>query len=158
MAVDSSNLNKTYNQRTMEYGKFVPIDASEIPALAGFNEDDGVTKKFALLVYNVGGDSGGGGSASPAYQTTPINGQVTALSASAVQITNVTEGGWLTISIDPAETATAVYVGGSGVTSSNGFKLSTSNPSTTVSLNNLSSWYVRGTNGTEKVYFIGAHD
>jgi len=92
-----------------------------------------------------------------AYQDTPFSAQLSSVSnGSADQITSNATKGWLTISMD-TDSADIVYVGDSGVTTSNGYKLSPSNPTITVSSDDLSEWYVTGAAGGETVFVLGAY-
>lgn len=92
-----------------------------------------------------------------AYQDTPFNGQLASVSSgSADQIFATAKKGWVTISID-SDSVDVVYIGNSTVTTSNGYKLSSTNPTITVSSDDLSEWYVTGASGGETLFFVGAY-
>lgn len=92
-----------------------------------------------------------------AYQDVPFNNQLSSISnGSADQITSNAKKGWMTISID-TDGSDIVYIGASGVTTNNGYKLSSSNPTITVSSDDLSEWYVTGNVGGESLFIIGAY-
>lgn len=92
-----------------------------------------------------------------AYQDTPFSAQLSSVSnGSADQITSNAKKGWMTLSVDTDGTD-VVYVGAVGVTVNNGYKLSASNPTITISSDDLSEWYVTGAAGGESLFIIGAY-
>lgn len=173
-------LNNTqhFSYPQAENGHYVKLDITDTPILSSLPqgayaslcymvnpEDISMSLSGAnLTVENATGDSrllliSGQLSSiedNTAYQDTIINNQITALSASAVQITSNAKKGWLTISIDP-DTTDTVYLGDSSVSNANGFILKSSMPERTISSDDLSEWYVIGTYGIETVYVIGAY-
>ena len=90
-----------------------------------------------------------------AYQDVPFSAQV-AVTASAAVITANANKGWITLSIDP-DTADVVYIGAAGVATTTGTILKATNPSITISSDDLSEWFVIGAVGGEKLYVIGAY-
>ena len=87
------------------------------------------------------------------YQDTPLNAQKS-VTTSATQITTTAKKGWITLTVNSGDT---VYIGDSGVTTGNGYRLNDDNPSVTVSSDNLSEWYVIGDAGAETLFVIGAY-
>ena len=95
----------------------------------------------------------GGVDTNTSYQDTPFTERPTVTTGAAAVTSNVKKG-WITITVASGD---VVYIGTSGVTTSTGYILNDSNPSTTVSSDNLSDWYVIGVAGAEDVYVIGAY-
>jgi len=114
----------------------INMNTDELEALLG-----GVDTKSASIVTNT------------SYQDVPFTVRPT-VTTSAVQITSNAKKGWITITVASGD---VVYIGASGVATSTGYILNDSNPSTTVSSDDLSEWYVIGVDGAEDVYVIGAY-
>lgn len=114
---------------------------------------------YAILTYPVGDISSSPSLSSTtvlentAYQDTPFNLQKN-VTSSATQITSNNKKGWVTLTIESGD---IVYIGDSGVTTANGYKLNDSNPSVTISSDDLSEWYVIGDVGSETLFVIGAY-
>jgi hypothetical protein len=135
---------------------YVKIDASDIPELAGYPL--GVYAQITVPLSDLSNSptlSSESVVGNTAYQDVPFSEQV-AVTSSAAAITDNDNKGWITLSIDP-DTSDVVYIGASGVTTNTGAILKTSNPSITVSSDNLSEWFVIGAAGGEKLYVIGAY-
>jgi hypothetical protein len=113
---------------------------------------------YAILTLPISEASGTRGSAAEntAYQDTLFSNQLSADSGSAVQVTSNAKKGWMSIAVDP-DSSDVVYIGASGVTSSNGFILKAANSPYRVSNDDLSDWYVIGASGGETVYVVGAY-
>jgi len=146
------NSDQIFAYPSAEQGKYVKLDASDIPALSSYPQ--GVYAVLTLPISEAGGSSGSAAS-NTSYQDTPFNGQV-AVTASAQRITANAKKGWVTFSIDPTG-SNVVYIGDSNVLTTTGYLLNNSNPSITVSSDDLSEWYIIGNDGGEVLYVIGAY-
>jgi hypothetical protein len=134
-----------------ENSHFVRLDVSDTPELSEF--DQGVYGVLTVSTSEAGSTTGGNVIDNTAYQDTPFNAQVAVTTGAAV-ITANAEKGWITLTVGAGDT---VYIGVSGVTTGNGYILNAANPTTTVSSDNLSEWYVIGAAGGETLYVIGAY-
>jgi hypothetical protein len=94
----------------------------------------------------------GGVDTNTSYQDTPFTERPTVTTGAAAVTSNVKKG-WMTITVGSG----TAYIGNSGVTSANGYKLDNVNPSATISSDNLNEWYIIGAAGAEEVYVIGAY-
>lgn len=148
------NSNQIFNLSQAEGGKFVKLDASDVPALSSFPQ--GVYALLTIPISEVGGN--GSAAENTAYQDTPFSGQLSSVSnVSPDQLTNISSKGWMTISVD-SDASDVVYVGDASVNINSGYKLSTTNPSINVTSDNLSKWYVIGNSGGEKIFILGAYN
>lgn len=117
---------------------------------------------YAILTYSADGATGSASLSSAtvlgntAYQDEPFSDQISSVSLTAQQIVSEQKKGWMTISID-TDSTDVVYIGPAGVTSGSGYYLKSSNPTITVSSDDLSEWYAVGDSGGETLYIIGAY-
>tara|TARA_R110000765_G_scaffold7963_4_gene26100 strand:+ start:105352 stop:105819 length:468 start_codon:yes stop_codon:yes gene_type:complete len=151
----SINTDQQHSQ-AHQAASFVKLDASDIPELAGYPQ--GVYAQITVPVSDLSTSPSLSGESvieNTAYQDTPFNGQV-AVTTNAAQITANANKGWITLTIDP-DTTDEVYIGAAGVTTGTGSILKASNPSLTMSSDDLSEWFVIGAAGGEKLYVIGAY-
>lgn len=98
-----------------------------------------------------------GSSYNSLYQNTTFSRQLI-VSGDAVPISTVYDrAGWATVAVD-SNSAENVFIGNSGVDSSDGFPLNGDGvTSITVSSDDLSDWYVVATGDNVNVYILGAY-
>jgi len=148
MAQDPNNINADARYRTAvaERGKFWEVDSEYLESIGYPASGDG---KYAVLTYSVNGSStsGDSGSSDP-YQNSVINGQIT-LTGVEQAVTLLAGDGYVKLRISPGGSC---HIGGTGVTTSNGYLLDDAYPVEALTFDDLTKIFVIGS-GT--LYVIG---
>ena len=146
---DPNNIQADVRYRTAEAerGKFFEVDEDYLTSLGYPLTGQG---KYAMLTYSINGaTSGGGGGSTDVYQNAIFSDKITLTGPVEIKLTSVTGNGYIKMRV---EAGTEAWIGGTGVTSGDGYYLNDAYPVESLTFDDLGLVHVVGEG---VIYIIG---